>query len=317
MAARGGRLQPGIGVALVASLVSLGCTEAAKPSPAPAPSGTAAASQQSSAPAGATTIECVEVLEHPDDPGMGTRRKRGVWSVAERIYTELESDAVDARPTLSWLYRDDGQIIAYIGVSAQFQHDYAYDDHGNAIDFVLSYPSQTHVRRRSAASPWIGRRHVNEYDAGGRLAASTVAGYGPGNVSGKTVRHRFVEDAQGRCVSITGDDGSSTTFGYDSAGRLAKTEVRDSRRQETQATTFDASGRPLTWTQTVSSHRGLSSGTISMTYQYLPDGSEVVDVRDGLTDVGSGHEVRRRSAGCLRVDAARGHLLDARCHVGG
>jgi len=106
-------------------------------------------------------------------------------------------------------------------VEQPFQHDYAYDEHDNPIDFYLSYPEKPDLMHPSAAMPWIGRTYTNVYDDAGRLQQATQAAYGngAGGMPG-SVRH-FSEDSQGRCSTITEDDGGKTVITYDGAGRVA------------------------------------------------------------------------------------------------
>src|SRR5262249_53732952 len=120
-----------------------------------------------------------------------------------------------------------------------FQHDYRYDDKGNAVDFHLSYPSQPDIMMPAAAAVWIGTSYANEYDEAGRLSASTMTPYGPGNGSTtKATRVVFHEDDQGRCTGTetpeadsmgtpeASTDALTRTLSYDANGRVERIEQR-------------------------------------------------------------------------------------------
>jgi hypothetical protein len=107
---------------------------------------------------------------------------------------------------LKWRYAPEGRIIAYIGVEQPFQHDYDYDDHANVVRFRLSYPGTPDLLTPSTAPTWIGTSYENQYSPAGRLATSTITGFGDG-AGGPPARHRtYTEDDAGRCWRIESPD---------------------------------------------------------------------------------------------------------------
>jgi YD repeat-containing protein len=259
--------------------------------------------------------DCLEVRSYPDEQTAAVRTG-GTWSSRDRILTQVSSsDGTDAVGTLKWRFRTDGQIIAYVGVEEPFRHDYEYDEHGNQIDFYLSYPGVPDLMSPSTASRLVGRSHANEYDAAGRLTASTANDYGDGG-PGLMFRSTFMEDSEGRCAQVDSGETGREVRMYDEAGRLARIERTDQRGSTfVDETTYDDQDRLLVHTSIWNGAPGIRSGTVTTTHSYLDDGSEVVEVVDGLTDTGGGHTITTRSATCLAIDAAIGHPADARCRV--
>lgn len=268
------------------------------------------------------TQECVEVRKSSNGVFQTTTRKS--WNAAERILTATSSSGSGsdaAKSTLKWRYRTDGQIIAYIGVEQPFQHDYRYDDQGNRLDFVLSYPAVPDLKMPSSAEPWMGTAYDNEY-ADGRLVASTMSGYGAGQTGLPPSRSTFSEDAEGRCVEIDGDTYGKRVINYDAAGRVVKVIKTGATMgfcvNATTVLTYDAAGRILENNMECSGgNSGPNNGGVqSTTHTYHADGSETVDYVDGLTDVGDGRSTTTRTAACLAQDAAIGKALDSHCRVG-
>lgn len=274
-------------------------------------------------PAGQTaTGECVEVRRSSNGIYDSTTRK--VWDAEKRILTATStagSGADASTSTLKWRYRNDGQIIAYIGVEQPFQHDYQYDAEGNRSDFFLSYPAAPDLMAPSNAEPWMGTTYANEYEDG-RLKASTVSEYGAGKSSMPPQANAFSEDAQGRCVAIDGAEYGQRVIEYDDAGRVERVVKTGATLgfclNATTTNTYDDAGRLLTTVMQCSGGNSgpNNGGSQSSTHTYHADGSETVDYVDGLTDVGDGRSTTTRTAACLAQDAAIGKAPDARCRVG-
>jgi YD repeat-containing protein len=268
-------------------------------------------------PAGAT---CRETITFPDYE-IRNNYVRRTWDADQRTATEVSSTTADFEmvQTLKWRYRSDGQILAYVGVdNLLFQHDYAYDEHDNVVDFYLSYPETPDLMQPSSAAPWIGTSYANEYDAAGRLVQSSRAPYGEGAASIPGEVSTFTEDTAGRCIAIASEL-LQEQLSYDDAGRLSSItrSMPTSQRCPSSTTTlsYDAAGRLLGRTLVCSG--GFDGTTTSSEdHTYEADGSETVDRYDGQTDVlGDAHWITTRSAECLAIDAAIGALPDARCRA--
>lgn len=266
--------------------------------------------------------ECVEVRRSSN--GLYDNTTRKVWDAAKRTLTATStagsgSDA--STSTLKWRYREDGQIIAYIGVEQPFQHDYQYDAQGNCSDFVLSYPAAPDLMAPSSAEPWMGSSYANEYEDG-RLKTSTMSEYGAGKSSLPPRSSTFSEDAEGRCVEIDGGEYGQRVIEYDDAGRVQRVVKTGAALgfcvNATTTNTYDDAGRVLTTIMECSGGNSgpNNGGAQSSTHTYHADGSETVDYVDGLTDVGDGRSTTTRTAACLAQDAAIGKAPDARCRVG-
>lgn len=266
--------------------------------------------------------ECVEVRK--SDNGVFQTTTRRFWNAAERVLTATSSSGSGsdaATSTLKWRYRTDGQIIAYVGVEQPFQHDYRYDDEGNRIDFVLSYPAAPDLMTPSSAEPWMGSAYDNEY-ADGRLVASTMSGYGAGQIGSPPSRTTFTEDAEGRCIEVDGGAYGKRIIAYDAAGRVAQVVKTGATMgfcvNATTVLTYDAAGRILESNMECSGGNSgpNNGGAQTTTHTYHADGSETVYYVDGLTDVGDGRSTTTRTAACLAQDAALGEAQDSRCRVG-
>lgn len=262
--------------------------------------------------------ECVEV--HTTTIATSTTRK--TWDAATRILTATPSSGGETGNTAKRRYRADGQLLALIEVEQTFQYDYVYDEHGNSIDVYMSYPTPPDVTMPSSAPASWGTTYTNEYDAQGRLLASVTAQYGANPINVPASHSTFSEDAQGRCSQIVSDQYGTRDFSYDDASRPVKV-VKTGAAQgfcvdSTTTTSYDDAGRIL---QTTLECGGGNSGpnaggTQVTTHTYHADGSETVDLVDGLVDVGDGRSSITRSAPCLAQDAAIGKPADARCYVG-
>jgi YD repeat-containing protein len=248
-----------------------------------------------------------------------TRRS---WDPFQRIRTDEGSTTktFDKVDTLKWKYEKDGRIVAYIGVEQPFQHDYRYDDHDNIVAFALSYPGVPDVNLPSPATTFEGASYANEYDATGKLLASTNTYFGGTGDPTPSVKLVYTEDASGRCIQVDTTDSKGTrkeVRTYDDAGRVAHIEITGTSASTTD-NVYDEQGRLISTT-----HGGVNSFQYEMprsssktTYTYLPDGSERVEDYDGFTDVLSdAYTVTTRSAACLAIDADIGAAKDSRCHV--
>jgi hypothetical protein len=246
---------------------------------------------------------------------------RVTWDPGLRILTKeaSSSEAFENASTLKWRYAEGGRVIAYIGVEQPFQHDYRYDEHGNEVDFYLSYPGTPDLMTPSGAAPWMGNSFVNEYD-GDTLVGSVETPYGDGNVRADgapmpSVKRTYSEE-NGRCVGVESVSENATTHEtrtYDDSNRLLDATVEGPRLRETKRYTYDDDGRLLT--MVVSGSGGFSGPwTSTTTHAYLPDASERIEMENGFTDVLSArHTVVTRTAACLAIDEEIGTRASARC----
>jgi hypothetical protein len=308
--------------ALIMSAVSLccGCSGSSVDERQPANPGQSVPS--GSGGSGTTTTaassDCVEVRTSTVFSQTTTK----TWDADSRVLTATSTNGTDTS-TLKWRYRSDGQIIAYVGIDQQpFQHDYSYDEHGDRVDFYLSYPTAPDLMMPSSAEPWMGSTYANDYDGAGRLVASTATEYGAGKSSLPPNHSTFTEDAQGRCSAIDAGNYGQVTLSYDDAGRLTKVVKTAATlgfcANATTSISYDETGRVLQSTRECSGgNSGPNPGGSQVTtHTYHANGSETVDYVDGLTDVGDGRSSTTRSAACLAQDAAIGKPADARCFVG-
>ena len=264
--------------------------------------------------------DCVEVATAQ----FGKTTTHKAWNAADRILAARSSSSSDGGSsvsTLKWRYRDDGQVIAYLGVEQPFQHDYAYDDEGNRTDFYLSYPAVPDLMAPSSAEPYMGTRYENEY-ADGRLVASVTSEYGTSGFGGEPTRSTFTEDAEGRCVEIDQGEYGKRVISYDEAGRVAQVVKTGAAKgfcvNATTTLTYDDAGRPIETNMACSGgNSGPNDGGVQSTkHTYHANGSETVEFVDGLTDVGDGRVTTTRTAACLAQDIAIGTASDSRCRVG-
>ena len=219
--------------------------------------------------------------------------------------------------TLKWRYAAEGRIIAYIGVEQPFQHDYDYDDHANVVQFRLSYPGTPDLLTPSTAPTWIGTNYENQYSPAGRLAASTITAFGDG-AGAPPARHRtYTEEDAGRCWRIESPDADLPyleTRTYDDRGRLVQTDAEQAPFTSLTSVTYDDQDRILARWVTYSG-TGFP-GTVTTTYSYPADGSQIVVVDDGVTDIANeSHSTLTRTAACLAIDAAIGAPTDQRCRL--
>jgi YD repeat-containing protein len=264
------------------------------------------------------TDGCLEVVTWPDNP---TRQEtRATWDPALRILTR-ETRSLPAAPqsvaTLKWRYATEGRIIAYIGVDQPFQHDYDYDEHANVVQFRLSYPGTPDLFTPSTAPTWIGTSYENQYSPAGRLAASTITTFGDG-AGAPPARHRtFTEDDAGRCWRIESPDADSPyveTRTYDDRGRLVQIDAEQGATTSLTSVTYDDQDRILARSDTYSGTG--HPGTVTTTYSYPADGSQIVVLDDGVTDIADyTHSTLTRTAACLAIDAAIGAPPDQRCRL--
>lgn len=280
------------------------------------------------------------IVSHPGDPDS----YRVTWSASEHVKEQHETTAADSAVKLAWRYTEQGQLIAYAGFGSgeygSFQHDYLLDEHGNARDMRLSYPSKPDLKLPSPASVWMGTTYANTYDAQGELLVSTATPYGPGNAPlERVIRSEFARDGKGRCRRIerTGGDNDSVELrDYDGAGRLEKVDVEHAKEQpwmRCRATVtsyeYDDSGRLRSVVTMPRSGLGCDESVPLRAERrdYAADGSLTIETLDYTTDVvnhkltidGALHSVWRNvevhSAGCARVDTATAGLADGKCRV--
>jgi YD repeat-containing protein len=200
-------------------------------------------------------------------------------------------------------YRYDGQGDLVEVVSARQPRRYDLDADGRIVavwdgDGVrlcrTTYDHRGRVRRQE--SPF-GRTTTFTYGDGGDDRVTVVADTDGGPVSrwehdrqGRVVGlvdaegHRMSRtfDAEGRCLSVTGFDGATVTYGYDDAGRLSRR--RDDRGEERFH--HDDQGRVVrherpggSWT----AYEYDSGGDARPRRAHGPEGWEqIVDHRDGV-----------------------------------
>jgi len=269
-------------------------------------------------PSGSSATDgCLEVLAWGDSPPR--QETRTTWDPALRILTKETRSlpaAAQSVSTLKWRYAAEGRIIAYIGVEQPFQHDYDYDDHANVVQFRLSYPATPDLLTPSTAPTWIGTSYENEYSPAGRLATSTITTFGDGG--GPPARRRtYTEDDAGRCWRIESPDTDSPyleTRTYDDRGRRVLTDAAQATATSLTSVTYDDQDRILARRVTYSGTG--HPGTVTTTYSYPADGSQIVVVDDGVTDVlDESHSTLTRTAACLAIDAAIGAPPDQRCRL--
>ena len=281
---------------------------------------TLAAACSGAIPSGSSTTDgCLEVQSWLDTP---TRQEtRATWDPALRVLTE-ESRTTPATPqsvttTLKRRYADDGRIIAYIGVEQPFQHDYDYDDHDNVVQFRLSYPGTPDLFTPSTAATWIGTGYENQYSPGGRLATSTITQFGDGAGAPPALHRTYTEDEAGRCWRIESPDVDRPyleTRTYDDRDRLVQIDATQATSAWLTTITYDDQDRIVS-RETTYSGTG-HPGTVTSTYSYPADGSQIVTVDDGVTDVANySHTTLTRTAACLAIDAAIGAPADSRCRL--
>lgn len=264
------------------------------------------------------TNGCLEVLTWRDNP---TRQEtQATWDPEQRILTKKtrsQGPGGQSVATLKWRYAAEGRVIAYIGVEQPFQHDYDYDDHDNVVQFRLTYPGTPDLLTPSTAPTWIGTSYENQYSPAGRLAASTITPFGDG-AGGLPAQHRtYTEDDAGRCWRIDSTDAERPyveTRTYDDGGRVIQIDAEQASVTSLTAVTYDDQDRILA-RQTTYSGTGFP-GTVTTTYSYPADGSQIVVVDDGVTDIADeAHSTVTRTAACLVIDAAIGAPPDQRCRL--
>jgi YD repeat-containing protein len=270
-------------------------------------------------PSGSSVADgCIEALTWRDSP---TRQEtRATWDPELRILSRgIRSmpAAPQSVATLKWRYAAEGRIIAYIGVEQPFQHDYDYDDHANVVQFRLSYPGTPDLLTPSTAPTWIGTSYENQYSPAGRLATSTITAFGDG-AGAPPVQHRtYTEDDAGRCWRIESPDADRPyleTRTYDDRGRLVQTDAEQASVTSLTMVTYDDQDRILARRVTYSGTG--YPGTVTTTYSYSADGSQIVVVDDGVTDIADeSHSTLTRTAACLAIDAAIGAPPDQRCRL--
>jgi len=264
------------------------------------------------------TDGCFEVLTWRDNP---TRQEtHATWDPERRIATtQTRSPSVDPQfvSTLKWRYAAEGRIIAYIGVEQPFQHDYDYDDHDNVVQFRLSYPGTPDLLTPSTAPTWLGTSYDNQYSPAGRLATSTITTFGDGAGAAPARNRTYTEDDAGRCWRIESPDADSPyleTRTYDDRGRLITIDAAQPTITLQTSLTYDDQDRMLTRSVTYSG--AAHPGTIATTYSYPADGSQIIVVDDGITDVADfTHSTTTRTAACLAIDAEIGAPPDQRCRL--
>lgn len=269
--------------------------------------------------ASSATNGCLEVQTWLDSP---TRQEtRATWDPELRILTE-ETRSTPATPpsvtaTLKWRYAAEGRIIAYIGVEQPFQHDYDYDDHDNVVQFRLSYPGTPDLLTPSTAPTWIGTGYENQYSPAGRLATSTITSFGDGAGAPPALHRTYTEDDAGRCWRIESPDADRPYLEirtYDDRGRLVQIDVMQATAASLTTISYNDQDRILSRAVTYSGTG--HPGTVTTTYSYPADGSQIVTVDDGVTDVANySHMTLTRTAACLTIDAAIGAPADARCRL--
>jgi YD repeat-containing protein len=238
-----------------------------------------------------------------------TSYTRRHWDPALRVLTEelFLVGYPGIASTLKWRYTADGREIAHIAGEPPFQHDFRYDEHGNAVEFSYSHPAAPDVMKPSDAPAETRRSWVHEYD-GERLAASTETSYG---LDLPPLRHVYTEDEKGRCIQIdsTSDEGATKeTRQYDDQDRLLGI-VAEGVQTSKYAYTYDDEGR-------VATREYWGSGWNRTTHAYLADGSETEKTYDGSNDVNRDrYGFANRTAECRTIDAQIGHPPDARCRV--
>lgn len=260
---------------------------------------------------------------------------RETWDATTRVHTRYANEKPDSQIELAWHYDDQGRLLSYVGIREPFQHDYQYDEHGNVKDFRLSYPGQPDLFVPSPAGTWMGTSYANEYSEAGRLRASTVTPYGPGETAPQVVHKTFAQDEQGRCVRAESKSDSVysvETRSYDAAGRLATVHVEASPyaafhsqcKASTTTYTYDTDGRELSAT-TRCVDTPDERPVFQTTHRYAADGSVTSETLDFETDVGgegvtfegkavfAGRRVEKRSAGCAELDKAI-TASDQACH---
>jgi YD repeat-containing protein len=265
------------------------------------------------------TDDCLEVRTWLDS---STRQEtRATWDPALRILTK-ETRSTPAAPqsvtaTLKWRYAAEGRIIALVGIEQPFQHDYDYDDHDNVVQFRLSYPGTADVLTPSTAPTWIGTTYENQYSPAGRLAASTITSFGDGAGAPPVRHHTYTEDDAGRCWRIESPDTDLPyleTRTYDDPGRLVQIDLMQAPLAERTTIAYDDQDRIVS--RAVTDAGTFHPGTVMTTYSYPADGSQVVTVDDGVTDIASdAHTTLTRTAACLAIDAAVGAPADQRCRL--
>ena len=157
-----------------------------------------------------TPITCI--VSGSEVRTMPSTTSKQTWDPVQRVKFQHESLAADSPVRLGWRYTEDGRVVAYAGLTGfWFQHDFAYDQHGNRKDFKLSYPDPPNLSVPSPAPVWMGTSYVHVYAADGKLLSSTATSYGPGFQTPPPItRTTYAHDAEGRCqrVETTRDSGS-------------------------------------------------------------------------------------------------------------
>lgn len=298
---------------------------------------------------GATTLGCDEVVTWPSAGGNDSvSYHRDRWDSAQRIRTrESRRDAsFDGTVSLAWRYDEEGKEVAYVGYARDpsgssyesFQHDRAYDEHGNLSDFRLSYPDRPNLNAPSEASVWMGTRYDNEYDAEGKLLGTVLTPYGPGNSRPDIERISYEHDAKGRCASkLTDSDGRdpiTERFVYDSKNRVIE-EHQTGRMNypfacasSTTVISYDDRDR-LTSRKTWVCGRSMDEGAdIDIVHTYDADGARRSAIFDFLTDVvnykvvtpageerWASYTIETQTPGCAAITAAIGGSSGQRCRV--
>jgi len=249
---------------------------------------------------------CLEVTSHPGYPDSFQGYVRKTWDGSQRILT------VGA---LKWRYGTNGRQLSYVVVEPPFQSDSDYDEHDNILESRSSSPSVADVTKPSEDPPSAWTFYANEYDSNGRLAASTTT---RSSRPDSDERRVYSEDADGRCVRIetTLSTGTGVELrSYDEKGLLVSIEAAG-QEGVGDLFSYDEQGRVISETYSGPTRFGGGTATRTVTHTYRPDGSEMVEVLDGFTDIGiDQHKIVTRTAACLAIDVEIGKPADARCRV--
>lgn len=286
---------------------------------------------------------CQEVSTWPGSNNLPPEYSQQTWDDALRVLSEEHSttNTFTGHVDVAWRYDQAGRVVAYASFATgygTFQEDNTYDDHGNALDFRLSYPSVPDVAVASAADPWMGTTYQNQYE-GQRVVSSTSTPYGPGSNGAGAVQRTFHEDAAGRCDRIEttplepGAIKYTEVRAFDAGGRLSRIDVTTADTMgiywcgsNITLNTLDDTGR-VTEMRRWCGTDVTGDPTFRTITSYGSDGGQRVESFDFFNDTPNDvvmtshgqqpvtHWIRTRSAGCARLDAAIGAPAGLGCRV--
>ena len=273
-----------------------------------------------------TPAGCLEVTSSHDS---STEAARTLWKYdpGTRVLSQLAADeqgqaASESEAGLAdgmyWKLDDAGRVIVRGGSGyggSPFRQNTHRDEHENAVSHRAVYLAVLDLNDDDAGQQYATADYANEYDTGGLLVHMS----GNSDAGNGTWEMTFEHDAQGRCQTITNDDGGVERRDYDAAGQLLHRVLTGQHwggftvgYDSTLTYTHDEQGRLVS---VVQAYVGDVSGEVQrLRVEYRDDGS-VVEESIFDTDVGDGYYREEWSAGCGDVLALMKRQPALRCET--